>query len=203
MWISDSRAREAFEGAAAREATSRSEAADRLAMAMVAYQEGSLEAFEEIYRALSGDLRKYLLSLTLSSPLAEDLLQETFLQVHRSRGTYLHPRPVRPWAFGIARNVYLMDRRAWRRKRSLEDAGEDLLLELGLPAAVEKLADRDLVRRSFGLLSADQQEPLLLHHVWGFSFREIGGMLGIREGTAKVRAHRALEKLRSFVEKSS
>ena len=143
------------------------------------------------------------MSLTLSSPLAEDLLQETFLQVHRSRGTYLHPRPVRPWAFGIARNVYLMDRRAWRRKRSLEDAGEDLLLELGLPAAVEKLADRDLVRRSFGLLSADQQEPLLLHHVWGFSFREIGGMLGIREGTAKVRAHRALEKLRSFVEKSS
>lgn len=203
MWISDSRAGEAFEGPAAREMSSRSEAADRLAAAMASYQQGSLEAFEYIYGSLSRDLRKYLLSLTLSAPLAEDLLQETFLQIHRSRGTYLHPRPVRPWAFGIARNVYLMDRRAWRRKRSLENAGEDLLLELGLPAAVEKLADRDLVRRSFGCLSPDQQEPLLLHHVWGFSFREIGGMLGIREGTAKVRAHRALEKLRTLVEKSS
>ena len=40
---------------------------------------------------------------------------------------------------------------------------------------------------------------MLLHHVWGFSFGEIGAMLGIREGAAKLRAHRALQALRENV----
>jgi DNA-directed RNA polymerase specialized sigma24 family protein len=48
-------------------------------------------------------------------------------------------------------------------------------------------------------LPSDGREALLLHHVWGFSFVEIGGLLGIRGGTAKLRAHRALTALRSLL----
>jgi RNA polymerase sigma-70 factor (ECF subfamily) len=42
----------------------------------------------------------------------DDLSQETFLQVHRSRAAYNPTYAVRPWAFGLARNIFLMDRRA-------------------------------------------------------------------------------------------
>jgi len=56
--------------------------------------------------------------------LAEELLQETFLQIHRSRRTYLPGRPVTPWIFSIAHHVYLGDRRARIKK-----AGRDLSIE--------------------------------------------------------------------------
>lgn len=162
---------------------------------MIDYQAGETAAFERLHRHLAPRLEKYLTSLTLNAARAEDLLQETFLQIHRSRHTYTPPRPVAPWAFGVARHVYLMDCRAWARRRRLEVEPAEELPEVPVPAVGEGVADRDLVRRAVADLPVDRREPLLLHHVWGFSFKEIAGMLGIREGAAKVRAHRARKVL--------
>ena len=103
-------------------------APERLIEQMQAYQEGSADAFEEIFAALAVPLRNYLTSLTRDRARGEDLMQETFLQMHRSRQTYMPGRPVKPWAFGIARNVFLMFRRSAAR-RAKHEAGtfEELL----------------------------------------------------------------------------
>ncbi len=170
-----------------------------LGVFMEAYQAGEARAFERIYRRLAPKIRKYLISLTLNVPRAEDLVQETFLQIHRSRHTYVPPRPVEPWAFGVARHVYLMDCRAWARRRRLEVEPDDDLPELPVPPESEGSEDRAVLRRAVATLSDDRREPLLLHHVWGFSFQEIAGMLGIREGAAKVRAHRARRELQELL----
>ncbi len=166
---------------------------------MIAYQAGEMSAFERLYHRLAPKVRKYLISLTLSVPRAEDLLQETFLQIHRSRHTYAAPRPVEPWAFGVARHVYLMDCRAWARRRRLEVESDEELPDLPVPSASEGSEDRAVLRRAVAGLPAERREPLLLHHVWGFSFQEIAGMLGIREGAAKVRAHRARKQLQALL----
>ena len=166
---------------------------------MAAYQAGEVPAFERLYAQLAPGIRKYLISLTLNVPRAEDLMQETFLQIHRSRHTYVPPRPVEPWAFGVARHVYLMDCRAWARRRRLEVEPDDDLPELPVPPASQGSEDRAVLRRAVAALSADRREPLLLHHVWGFSFQEIAGMLGIRESAAKVRAHRARKELHGLL----
>jgi RNA polymerase sigma-70 factor (ECF subfamily) len=170
-----------------------------LAALMVAYQSGELAAFERLYAGLAPPLRQYLRSLTFDVATAEDLLQETFLQLHRSRRTYRPPRPVRPWAFSIARNVYRMDRRSDGRRRRHEEPAEEDLPEIPVPAAAEGLAGRLEVRRALAGLPSEGRESLLLHHVWGFSFGEIGGLLGIRGGTAKLRAHRALTALKRIM----
>ncbi len=164
---------------------------------MTAYQAGEIAAFDELYLRLQPPLKRYLISLTMSVERAEDLVQETFLQIHRSRHTYVPPRPVQPWAFGIARNVFLMDRRAGSRRQRHEADNVDELPELPVPPALDGFTHRDQLRRAVAGLPAEGREPLLLHHVWGFSYKEISGMLGIRAGAAKVRAHRALEKLRT------
>ena len=52
---------------------------------MIRYQGGSLEAFQEIYAQLAAAVRRYLIHLAGGSGIADDLLQETFLQMHRSR----------------------------------------------------------------------------------------------------------------------
>ena len=169
---------------------------------MAAYQAGEARAFEQFYHRLAPKIRKYLISLTLNVSRAEDLLQETFLQIHRSRHTYTPPRPVEPWAFGVARHVYLMDCRAWARRRRLEVEPDEDLPELPVPPESAGSEDRTVLRRAVATLSDERREPLLLHHVWGFSFQEIAGMLGIREGAAKVRAHRARKELQEHLAES-
>lgn len=176
---------------------------DDLGELMLAYQHGEMAAFDKIYQSTSRALHKYLLSLTLNASRAEELLQETFLQLHRARHTYEPERPVKPWIFGIARHVYLMDCRAWYRRRRLEESGWEEPPELAVPSSFERFAGRDQLCRALSHLSPEQREPLLLHHFWGLSFKEIAGVLGIREGAAKVRAHRALAKLRTAVEEVS
>lgn len=166
---------------------------------MTAYQAGDFSAFEELYRRLAPKLRGYLSSLTWGASVTEDLLQEAFLQMHRSRRTFIPGRPVAPWAFAVARHIYLMHRRDLRRRKRHEDVfGEDVP-ELPVPAAVESLGTREAVLLALRELAQDGREALLLHHVWGFTFGEIGALLGIREGTARVRTHRAVTTLKRLL----
>jgi RNA polymerase sigma-70 factor (ECF subfamily) len=167
-------------------------AGDELHELMAAYQAGSIEAFERLYTALAPMLLGYLSHLARDRARAEDLLQETFLQVHRARRTYRPDLPLRPWVFAIARHVWLMD----RRTRSRRPAAHSELPDLPVPSDVASLADRDTLRRAIGALLPDRREALLLHHIWGFSFAEIGQLLGIRTDAAKLRSSRAMGDLR-------
>jgi RNA polymerase sigma-70 factor (ECF subfamily) len=164
-----------------------------LAEAMAAYQGGNMEAFQTIYVALGGPLRGYLRALARDRSVADDLLQETFLQVHRVRHTYQPPRPVRPWLYAIARNVFLMHRRSTSRRGRREAIADDVLPD------VEGLGDRETIRVALTRLAEGRREALVLHHILGMSFREVGAVLGISEGAAKVRAHRALAELRELM----
>jgi RNA polymerase sigma-70 factor (ECF subfamily) len=163
---------------------------------MTAYQSGSLSAFERLYAALAPSLLAYLTSISHHRGLAQDLLQETFLQVHRSRRAYRPDLPVRPWVFAIARHAWLMDRRS-RARRPTTDAAE--LPDVPVPPQVEGLADRDALTRALNALLPDRREALLLHHLWGFSFAEIGQLLGIRADAAKLRSSRAMGDLRRLL----
>src|SRR5262245_51975016 len=94
----------------------------RLVASMAAYQAGEAEGFLSLYAELAGDLERFF-AATVGAATAEDLVQDTFLEIHRSRRSYRPPRPVRPWVFGLARNVLHRHRRAaWRRRRREEAA---------------------------------------------------------------------------------
>lgn len=165
---------------------------------MVAYQGGRVEAFDALYAALAPELRGYLTGLCRDPARAEDLVQETFLRLHRARATYQPGLPVRPWARGIARRVFLMDRRsAMRRGRHAASVAADA-------SAVHAAGCRhggelaSLVRALSGVPS-DARRPFLLHHLLGFSFPEVAARLGIRIGAAKVRSSRARLRLRAIL----
>jgi len=167
---------------------------------MIRYQGGSFDAFQEIYARLAPGVRRYLLHLAGAhsaggSGIADDLLQETFLQVHRSRAGYNPAYAVRPWMFGLARNVFLMNRRAARRLAKVYESREDLPDFPVLPEA-DRLGSQEEIRRGMAHLHPDQAEALLLHHEWGFSFEEIAGMLGISAAAARARASRGMADLR-------
>ncbi len=165
---------------------------------LVAYQAGSVEAFQSLYEALQPPLLRYLRYLTRRADLADDLLQETFLQMHRSRASYDPSYPARPWAFGLARNVYLMNRRTSARFAAVHRS-EETMPEVSVPSGLEQWVTGDAVQRAVGSLDAGHAEPLLLHHVWGFSFEEIAGMLGLSPAAARARSSRAMTVLREIL----
>ncbi|NKB87813.1 MAG: sigma-70 family RNA polymerase sigma factor [Acidobacteria bacterium] len=174
-------------------------ASERLIELMEAYQQGSADAFDQIFGALAVPLRNYLTSLTRDRARGEDLMQETFLQMHRSRRTYMPGRPVKPWAFGIARNVYLMHRRSTARRAKYEAGTFEELPETPTLGLAELLPDRQELAAALKDVPEDRREAVLLHHVWGFSFREIGEMLGISERAAKLRSFRGIQGLRTSI----
>ena len=168
---------------------------------MVAYQAGRVEAFDALYVALAPELRAYLLAACRDAARAEDLVQETFLRLHRARATYQPGLPLRPWVRGIARRVYLMDRRAALRRVRREDAvAADASPS---PAVVARAAarpgERHGLERALAGVPAEARRPFLLHHLFGFSFAEIAARLGIQPGAAKVRSSRARLRLRALL----
>jgi len=173
-----------------------------LAQYMAGYLDGRLDAFDALHGALAGRLRGYLLSLCRDGATADDLLQDTFMQIHRSRRTYEPGRPVSPWAFAIARHVYLMHRRKTARRLRLED---ELTVEAGrfdgARDEARALAQRDEMRRALDQVPADQRRAMLLHHVEGHSFREIAAQLGVRVNAAKTRAFRGMKRMRELLER--
>ena len=88
----------------------------RLRDLMVEYQLGRFEAFDQLYALVAPPVRRYLLSQARDAARADDLLQETFLQVHRARHTFDPSFPLTPWVMAIARHVWLMDRRTASRR---------------------------------------------------------------------------------------
>jgi RNA polymerase sigma-70 factor, ECF subfamily len=167
---------------------------------MEGYLAGRLDAFDGLYTALSGRLRGYLLSQCRDPALADDLLQDCFLQMHRSRRTYEPGRPVTPWVFAIARHVFLMKRRSTgRRLRFEERLAADVSTSDVARDDLKTLVEQDELRRALDQVPPDQREALLLHHVQGWSFAEIAARLGIRVNAAKTRAFRGMKKMKGHL----
>jgi RNA polymerase sigma-70 factor (ECF subfamily) len=166
----------------------------RLRGLMAAYQGGAYDAFEELYAALLGPVRGWLSAVTRDRTRAADLAQETFLQLHRARHTYDPALPVMPWVMAIARHVYLMDCRTMSRRPRY--VAEEEAPERGAAPDVERLAAGAPVREALRKVRPERRRALLLHHVGGWSFREIGRRLGIRESAAKLRSSRGMAQLR-------
>ena len=178
-----------------REVTTRRPDEVRLRALMASYQAGDLASFDQLYAMLLPPVQGYLRRQARDLEGAGDLVQETFLQIHRARHTYDPAYPVMPWVIAIARHVWLMQRRAAARRP--QPAGE-LVDEMTVGARGEAAAyaERSAVRDALAALSADRRKPLVWHHLWGFSFREIAARLGIREDAAKLRSSRGMSELR-------
>lgn len=168
----------------------------RLAASMAAYQAGELEGFTDLYAELVGDLERFF-AAAAGGPAAEDLVQETFLEIHRSRRSYRPPRPVRPWVFGLARNVLRRHRRAaWRRERKEAAAGAAADAAIATNRAEDAALAAGDVQDALRRLPAGRREAWLLHHEHGWSFHEIAARLSIGVEAAKQRASRAMSDLR-------
>lgn len=168
----------------------------QLTALMIAYQAGDLSAFEQLYAILADEARRYFARAHRDRGVIHDLVQDLFLEIHRSRRSYAPPLPVRPWVFGIARNVSARNRRA-SRLQSNGSHQQNVESELAIvPASGVPPAEALDIENALTALPASTREPWLLHHVFGFSFDSIAARLGITVMAAKLRSSRATRALR-------
>lgn len=152
-------------------------------------------AFEQVFRRYAPRLTGLFVRYG-AADIAGDLVQKTFLHVHRARADYQVGRPFRPWIYTIALNVRREEAR--RRARSREVAASDTMREPSVDPSTTTATDR-LVQRALDQLSDAAREVVVLHWYDGMSFPEIAEMLGATVSAVKVRAHRAYEQLRKIL----
>ena len=170
----------------------------RLRELMREYQSGRFEAFDEIYASIAPAIRRFLLSRRSGEAAkADDLVQETFLQMHRARQTYDASYPLMPWAMAIARHVWLMDRRTLSRRPWAPD--DVTAMEVPVKGDAASFVERDEVRRALGQVAPARRQAVIQHHVLGFSFKEIAERAGIAETAAKLRSSRGMAHLRALL----
>lgn len=163
---------------------------------MTAYARGDSDSFEPLFRALAPRLLGFFRRSGLSQELSEDLVQATFVRLHLARERYRPGAPVRPWLFTIAARVRLDHLRKLRRQPMASDADVDDLSGPAEAPTPEQESRAHTVRDALDGLPASLRVVIHLHRFEELSFVEIGEVLGISAGAARVRAFRAYEILR-------
>ncbi|HEX8794939.1 MAG TPA: RNA polymerase sigma factor [Polyangiaceae bacterium] len=167
-------------------------------LAMDRYAAGEDAAFAIVYDTLAPRLYGYLVRQTREVARAEDLLQQTMLQIHRARSSFITGAEVTPWAFAIARRL-LVDSVRRGRREALGVEGEPDPGASHEPLADEWVAAKDLARRVESVLAKlpqSQRQAFELIKNEGLSVAEAAQVLGTTVAAVKLRAHRAYEALR-------
>jgi RNA polymerase sigma-70 factor (ECF subfamily) len=173
-----------------------------------AYRAGQDRAFELLLERYRTELVQFLIRFVGQRSSAEDLFQDTFLQVHQSLHTFDSQKRFKPWLFTIAANKARDHLRKYSRRQSTAAistiADDDAqagsraiidLLEANLPLPpenVEGQETRQQVRQTIEALPTHLREVLLLAYFNQFSYKEIAAMLHVPLGTVKSRLHAAV-----------
>lgn len=178
---------------------------------MQRYCDGEASAFRELYALVAPKLLGYLVKMARQRALADDLLQQTFMKVHRARAAYVRGADPLPWIYSIAHRTFIDETRRHRRAVVRVGEAEDLP-EVAAGLTGESEDQRDEVRGDPELLSAalaalaelpvQQREAVVLTKLDGKSVAEAAEIAGTTVGAMKVRAHRGYEALRRLLGKS-
>jgi RNA polymerase sigma-70 factor (ECF subfamily) len=167
---------------------------------MVRYQQGDPVAVEELVAWLSPHLMRFFASPGMSKSDMEDLFQECWIRIHRSRQTYRPTEPLLPWIYAIARHTKLDVYRCRRRRESREIlVSEPVETGFQSPAVPAEASGR--MGQLLGELPAGQREVIFMLKVSGMSLEEVARATSSTVGAIKQKAHRAYGTLRRILEK--
>jgi len=164
-------------------------------MLVLLAQSGDRAALEELLRAAYRPLRRYITHLA-GADFADDILQETSLQIFRKLPHLREPSVFRPWTFRIASRIAFAQMKGARRWQPLEEAPPEQLTtfeeRLGEPPDEAFFA---LIER----VSPASRAVLLLRYQEDLSVEETAAILEIPVGTAKSRLHYGVTTLRNYL----
>ena len=180
-------------------------ALERDAQLMLRVREGDDTSFALLLERHRGPVVHFLYRMVQNRAVSEELAQEVFLRVYRSRETYEPTAKFTTWLFRIATHVALNSIRDRKKEKGHESLDEDML-----DGMERQVADRQLtveqemvhevklreVRQAIEALPAKQRAAVLMHKYEGLDYAQIAGVLSCSESAIKSLLFRAYEALR-------
>ena len=170
---------------------------------VAAARAGSATAFDELYRAHASRLaRRVRARAGRDEHLVADVVQEVFLRALENLGRLGEPARFGAWIGAIADHVVVDHHRVAARSRPLDDeTSADIASADAPPCSVAEATETAcLVRRAVAGLSSRDAEAITLVSTLGLSPAELGRVVGVSPGAAKVRVHRARTRLRAAMQ---
>ncbi len=174
------------------------------------FRQGTSEAFGALVRRYEGELYGYLRRYLGDRDLADDVFQNTFVQLYTKIQQYEPGRPVRPWLYAIATNQAIDALRRQNRHQTIRlhvdtDDGTDsdlphllTLLESRGPGPLEQLQGEErrlMIRATVEKLPDFLKQVVILAYYQGLKYKDIAAIMDIPVGTVKSRLHTALCRL--------
>lgn len=170
-------------------------------------KDGDAAAFEYLYKANCRRVYSVCLRMIKNPAEAEDLTQQTFLQVFRKIGTFRGESGFSTWLHRVTVNIVLMH---LRRRKPTEILVEELdrpgtddegprehgSSDTSMIGAIERLNLMRAIRR----LPSGYRQFFLLYDVLGYEHSEIAGLLGCSTGCSKSQLHKARKRLRRLLQ---
>ena len=162
-------------------------------------REGDEAAFEQIFRAYYARLVSFACTKLGSQALAEEMVQEVFLQIWTRRGQWVVERSLAAYVFRAVRNRVLNARRSIRLEVAYAaTAACEMEIETSEPCD-GRLRDAEIgaaLAHALALLPERPRQVFLLSRRQGLSYAEIADVLGIAVKTVEMHMGRALAQLR-------
>ena len=170
---------------------------------------GDRPAFEELVHRYEKELYGYLRYYLGNAEMADDVFQQTFLQVHLKCDQFESDRKLRPWLYAVATNQAIDFRRRSRRHRMASLIAGSEARRRTIPGCSSTCSiapsggrpkkascpNSEAVRRAVDELPEQTRQVVLLVYFQGLKYREAADVLSIPVGTVKSRLHAAVQKL--------
>ena len=149
--------------------------------------------FDSLVNALYADLYRYAYWLTRNRPVAEDLVQETYLRAWRSFESLQDEKAAKAWLITILRRENA--RRFERYQPDMVDVSDVVVADKS--AGPGQTMESQMLHQAIAALEVEFREPIMLQLIGGFSAEEIASILGANKNTVLTRLFRARNKLKA------
>ena len=158
---------------------------------------GSVEAFGELYEIYCKDMYRFAYYYLGASAPAEDAVSECVVIAFEKIGSLRKASAFKPWLFKILHNCC---NKALREKMlSMQNVEYSSLLNLSAEGKDEN--ETISLRNALAQLSDEEREIVILYYASGYTSKEIGEIMGLKDSTVRSKIMRSGEKLRTYLQK--
>ena len=156
-----------------------------------------MSALDELYAITERTMYAYSVSLTRDHQMALDLMQDTYVKIMSAAHLYKPMGKPLAWMFTIAKNLHYSNTK--KEKRSIAMEPEQVADDRRF-SYITDMDDRIVLEGVLSLLTEEEREIVMLHAVSGMKHKEIAEGIGLNLSTTLSKYHRALKKLREYLE---
>jgi len=171
---------------------------------MLTVKEGNLDGMALLFERHHHPLFKFLFRMTGNHAASEDLLQTVFYRLIRYRHTFSGKGEFRTWMYHVARNVLKDNAKKIKKagyQYNIVDFEESIANGESADERVVQQQEMAVLMHALQQLPAEYREALVLSRIECLKYSEIGEVLDISEGAAKIRVYRAIDQLRNIYRK--